>query len=114
MALSGQAGGMNAVASGGMPTTPLPEAPSADAQICPFRPGLLMFSRFLLDRLLGRGEVGEVWLAHDRELDRQVALKFIDDEFLSEPAARDDLKRATRRAVDLGHPNVISNFGFFE
>lgn len=50
------------------------------------RPGLELGARFALLRRLGRGGTAEVWLAHDRAQDRQVALKVSD-----EPASTTEL-----------------------
>jgi hypothetical protein len=73
-----------------------------------------MFSRYRLRRLLGQGGMGVVWLAHDSNLDRPVALKFLPEAFLQDPVARDDMKNETRRSLQLTHPNVVRIYDFLE
>jgi len=51
--------------------------------------------------------MGIVWLARDEELEREVALKFLPDLMLQDRAALDDLKRETRRSLELTHPHII-------
>src|SRR5437667_3639339 len=51
--------------------------------------------------------MGIVWLARDEELEREVALKFLPDLMLQDLAALDDLKRETRRSLELTHPHII-------
>lgn len=64
--------------------------------------------RFELQRELGRGAQGSVWLAHDPRLDREVALKLLDPGSDAE-ALRQWLDEA--RAVSrLTHPNIVPVF----
>ncbi|MCL4851693.1 MAG: protein kinase, partial [Bryobacteraceae bacterium] len=55
----------------------------------------------------GRGGMGEVWQAHDAELDRVVALKFLAPEASSEEPAR-LLTLEAKAASALNHPNIVT------
>jgi serine/threonine protein kinase len=63
--------------------------------------------RFTLVKPLGRGGMGEVWLARDERLQEQVALKFLPSEIRGDPVALDDLGRETSRSHKLSHPNIV-------
>ncbi|MFP2924426.1 protein kinase domain-containing protein [Pyxidicoccus sp. 3LG] len=67
------------------------------------------FDEFRLERLLGRGAMGVVHLAHDRFLDRRVAVKFIAAE---QPNARirSRFHNEARAIARLQHPNVVTLF----
>jgi serine/threonine protein kinase/Tfp pilus assembly protein PilF len=67
----------------------------------------MMFGRYKLVKVLGRGGMGIVWLAHDEELERDVALKFIPDLMIQDRALLDQLKRETKRCLDLTHPHIV-------
>ncbi len=84
------------------------------ATIRAFAPGQRVFSRFSLVHLLGRGGMGVVWLAHDDKLERDVALKFLPEAVAMDPRAVDDLKRETRRSLELTHPHIVRIYDFFE
>jgi len=63
---------------------------------------------------LGAGGMGEVYKAHDRKLNRDVALKILPDAFASDP---DRLARFTREAQTLAalhHPNIAHIHGLEE
>src|SRR5437016_13973436 len=63
--------------------------------------------RFTLVQTLGRGGMGEVWLAQDERLHEAVALKFLPPEVRADPVALDDLRRETARSHTLSHPNIV-------
>jgi serine/threonine protein kinase len=73
-----------------------------------------VFDRYKLIRILGRGGMGVVWLAHDERLERDVALKFLPDEVGLDPEAEDEMKRETRRCLDLTHPNIIRIYDYIK
>lgn len=70
-------------------------------------PERLVVERYRLKRLLGKGGYGTVWLAHDEELRMDVALKFLAEDILNDPGAVEDLRRETRNALRLSHPNIV-------
>jgi serine/threonine protein kinase len=71
-----------------------------------------VFGRYTLKHVLGRGGMGVVWLAVDERLEREVALKFLPEIVNFDAAALDDLKRETRRCLELTHPNIIRIYDF--
>lgn len=64
------------------------------------------FAHFQLQRILGRGGFGTVWLARDTTLDRQVAIKLP----LRKSGESFDLLREARTAAKLRHVNLVSVF----
>jgi serine/threonine protein kinase len=74
--------------------------------------GQRLFGRYTLIRILGRGGMGIVWLAHDEELERDVALKFLPDLIIQDAAVLSDLKRETKRCLELTHKNIVRIYDF--
>ncbi len=70
--------------------------------------------RFAIERLLGQGGMGAVYLARDRQLDRPVALKVLPAEFASQPDLRERFLRETRTAASFSHPNIVPVFSVEE
>src|SRR5688572_20463124 len=63
--------------------------------------------RYSIDRELGRGGMGIVYLAHEVHLDRLVAIKLLPPERAVDPALRERFLREARLAAKLSHPNII-------
>ena len=63
---------------------------------------------FRIERELGRGAVGVVYLAHDTKLDRQVAIKSLPTEVMENPKARLRFQREARLLASLNHPNIAT------
>jgi Tol biopolymer transport system component len=64
--------------------------------------------RYQIGRLLGRGGMGEVYAAHDTDLDRPVALKFLRPESIGDPAALKGFVQEAKAASTLNHPNILT------
>ena len=63
--------------------------------------------RYALERELGRGGMGIVYLARDLRLERVVAVKLLPPDRAREAAARERFVREARMAAQLSHPNII-------
>lgn len=70
--------------------------------------------RYQIERELGRGGMGTVYLARDKRLDRPVALKVLPDEYAAEPDLRERFLRETRLAAGFSHPNIVPVFAIEE
>ena len=70
--------------------------------------------RYVIERELGRGGMGAVFLARDRKLDRPVALKVLPEEYAAQPDLRERFLRETRMAAGFSHPNIVPVFAIEE
>lgn len=66
-----------------------------------------LLGRFSLERELGRGGMGTVYLARDLALDRIVAIKALHPELAARADARERFLREARVAARLMHPNIV-------
>jgi eukaryotic-like serine/threonine-protein kinase len=69
---------------------------------------------YQIERELGRGGMGVVYLATDTRLDRQVAIKALPVELASDPARLERFEREARTLAQLNHPNLAGIHGVEE
>lgn len=76
--------------------------------------GQVLDDKYRLERLLGQGGMGAVFLATHLGTDRYVALKLIAPQFMRNQEFVERFKREARAAGRLRHPNVVdvTDFGF--
>jgi len=77
-------------------------------------PGFILSTRYRIERELGRGGMGVVYLAHDLSLDHDVAVKVLPSELAHDERALRDLKREAKAAMMLSHPNIMRLHNFEE
>ena len=69
---------------------------------------------YRVDSILGRGGMGEVYLAWDERLRRHVAIKKIRPDLAVEPRHRARFRREARAAARLSHPAIVQIFDILE
>jgi serine/threonine protein kinase/WD40 repeat protein len=63
---------------------------------------------YVLKKKLGEGAAGQVFLAHDRVLDRDVALKFLRTNIAGNEASVREFLKEARATARLNHPNIVT------
>jgi serine/threonine protein kinase len=81
-------------------------------------PGTVLRQRYVLEQELGRGGMGTVYRALDRNRQdlpppaRYVAVKVLREEFARQPDALQALRREAHQAQSLSHPGIVNVFDF--
>ena len=78
-----------------------------------FAPGTTI-GTYTIERELGRGGMGRVYLASDSRLGRRVALKALAPHLVSDPRQRERLKREAQVAAGLTHPGICTVYALEE
>ena len=72
------------------------------------RPGEVVAGKYTIERMIGRGGMGAVYLATEADSNEQVALKVISSSKLRDEKAVDRLIQEGRLTRKLRHPNIVS------
>ena len=70
--------------------------------------GEVLSDRYELEELVGTGGMSSVYRAHDRLLDRKVALKILHSHHAVDPEYVERFRREARSVAALSHPNVVT------
>ncbi len=70
--------------------------------------GELVADRYEVEELVGAGGMSSVYRAHDRLLDRKVALKVMHQHYGADPEHVERFRREARSVAALSHPNVVT------
>jgi eukaryotic-like serine/threonine-protein kinase len=65
-------------------------------------------AHYTIIRPLGKGGMGEVYLAEDKKLDRQVAIKVLPERLRQNPERLERFRREAKAAASLKHPNIAT------
>ncbi len=67
----------------------------------------LVADRYLLGEAIGAGAMAEVFIAHDKTLSRDVAVKILRTQYASEPEFLERFRREATLAGSMSHPNLV-------
>ena len=91
-----------------------PAAPDSAVSGQEFAPIGVELGSFQITGRLGAGGMGEVYRAHDRKLDRDVAIKILPSEFARDPTRLGRFRREARTLASLNHPNIAAIYDLEE
>jgi serine/threonine-protein kinase len=74
----------------------------------PPQPGDLIADRYELEELVGTGGMSTVFRAHDRQLERRVAIKILHEHYAADPEYLERFRREARAVARLSHPNIVT------
>src|SRR6516162_954636 len=88
------------------PTVDLPGPEAASPVPADFKPPQRI-GRYRIERVLGQGGFGLVYLAHDEQLQRFVAIKVPHRKLVAQPEAAEAYLTEARTVANLDHPNIV-------
>jgi serine/threonine-protein kinase len=74
----------------------------------PPQPGELIADRYELEELVGTGGMSTVFRAHDRQLERRVAIKILHEHYAADPEYLERFRREARAVARLSHPHIVT------
>ena len=81
--------------------------PEAEKTVTPVHVSDVLADRYRVDKKIGEGGMGSVFIAYDLELDREVAVKMLASALVNEPELVERFEREARLMAKLDHPNLV-------
>ena len=75
--------------------------------VLPMRTHDVLLGRYRLEEKIGEGGMGTVFIAHDNELDRKVAVKLLAAALVNDAEVLERFEREARLTAKLDHPNIV-------
>ncbi|MCK0154924.1 SUMF1/EgtB/PvdO family nonheme iron enzyme [Alcanivorax sp. S6407] len=88
----------------------LPGMAPQDAAQVELQPGQILANRYEIKELIGQGGMGAVYRAHDKNTDREIALKLLLPSLLKNDSARERFLSEAKISQQLSHPNIVNVF----
>lgn len=76
--------------------------------------GVALGDRYRLGTRIAVGGMGEVWVAHDTALSRDVAVKVLREEFAGDAGFLERFRTEARNSAQLSHPNIAALYDYGE
>ncbi len=73
-----------------------------------FQPGTVLWDRYEVRAALGSSSLGELWRCHDREEDKEIALRWLPPDMRRSKPAMATIHAGIRRIADQTHPNLAT------
>lgn len=83
-----------------------PLASREEKVVTPVRTGDVLLGRYRLEEKIGEGGMGSVYVAHDQDLDRHVAVKVLAANLVTDDEVVERFEREARLNAKLDHPNI--------
>src|SRR5699024_7651260 len=77
-------------------------------------PGLVLEGRYELTSLIATGGMGQVWKGHDQELDREVAVKVLREEYAGDDGFLSRFRAEARHTAALSHDGIAALYDYGE
>ena len=70
-------------------------------------PGVVVDNKYSIERVIGEGGMGVVYLAHDVHTDQKVVVKALHDSLLEDAVSRERVRSEGKALARIDHPNVV-------
>lgn len=69
---------------------------------------------YRIEKLIGKGGMGSVYLAENKDIEQKVAIKVLNDDLVQSPTVRERMKKEAQTLLRLDHPNIVKLLNYIE